>query len=361
MRFARDSQLRGPVNDGPWFQASDRPPYCRKTRTPLILVKLSLSMGKARRRGRRPQQIARSTVSGVKRRDPGPVDRGLLVPGWSPRNPAQALPAKARLVLNADRGSPRTPVYTTVTEVPVPGPVPMVCHPGWVSRFPHLRHGITTRGETETSGFDMGLFREDPGGAVAHRWTLLSQETGFERVVHGRQVHGSRVVRHGVGPAGREVVEDCDGHATAAVGTLLTVATADCVPVFLTTQDGASVALLHAGWRGTAAGVLEEGITTLEDVAGVRASALHMHLGPAICGLCYEVGPEVHTALGQPAPGGPVPIDLRHILALRGSAAGLREISISSHCTLCGDAGLFSHRGGDRGRQVAILGIAGGG
>ena len=84
-----------------------------------------------------------------------------------------------------------------------------------------------------------------------------------------------------------------------------------------------------------------------------------MHLGPSICGECYEVGPEVFRALGRSAPPGPTPIDLRAILAERARAAGVREesISISTHCTLHGDAPLYSHRGGDHGRQMGFLGI----
>lgn len=84
-----------------------------------------------------------------------------------------------------------------------------------------------------------------------------------------------------------------------------------------------------------------------------------MHLGPAICGSCYEVGPEVFGALGLPTPDGPTPLDLRAALAERAAAEGVpsTSITVSGHCTRCTDSGLFSHRGGDAGRQVGYLGL----
>lgn len=257
------------------------------------------------------------------------------------------------------RGPETTPngTYRTVREAPVSDGVPRLCNPEWAERFPGLCQGTTWRG-TDGS-FDMGLFGPGPGREVQGRWELLAGSTGFARVAHGRQVHGARVTAHGPGPAGRLLVRACDGHVTDVPGTLLVVATADCVPVSLTLSDSSAVALLHAGWRGVAAGILEAGVERLLGMTRGSAAALHLHLGPAICGRCYEVGPEVHGALGVPVPEAPLPIDLRRVLADRAVALGVPRdhVTVSTLCTRCGDAGLFSHRGGDTGRQVAYLGI----
>ena len=115
----------------------------------------------------------------------------------------------------------------------------------------------------------------------------------------------------------------------------------------------------HAGWRGAAAGVLERGLEVLADEVGSGVSRVHVHLGPAICGRCYQVGPEVFEALQQPVPTRPTPIDLRSVLAQRASALGVppSQITASEHCTRCTGSGLFSHRSGDRERQVAYIGI----
>ena len=86
---------------------------------------------------------------------------------------------------------------------------------------------------------------------------------------------------------------------------------------------------------------------------------LHVHFGPAICGACYEVGPEVFEALNQPVPPCPTPIDLRAVLVERAVAAGVdrSQVTVSGHCTRCTGSGLFSHRGGDAERQVGYLGV----
>lgn len=251
--------------------------------------------------------------------------------------------------------------YRTVAETPAPGGVPFLTNPEWSELLPGLCQGITTGGAG--GAFDMGWPGPTAGSAVHERWDLLGRTTGFTRIVHGRQVHGSRVESHGAGSGGRTLVAACDGHATDTPGVLLTVATADCVPVSIAVRDGSAVALLHAGWRGTAAGVLEEGVDTLLRLAGAHPSALRVHLGPAICGRCYEVGPEVHEALGLPVPDNPVPVDLRLEQARRAVALGVdpERVTVSELCTRCGDCGLFSYRRGDSGRQIAVLGIRGDG
>jgi YfiH family protein len=189
-------------------------------------------------------------------------------------------------------------------------------------------------------------------------WERLGAATGFRRVIHGRQVHGADVRVHAPGPSGLHLTRACDGHAAMEAGVLLAVTTADCVPVFIVDPVRGAVALLHAGWRGTAFGIVERGVETLAAASSARED-LQVHLGPSICGTCYEVGPEVFEALGLPAPGEPTPVDLRHVMAHRVREAGVPDdhITTSTLCTLCGGSGLFSHRGGDGGRQVGYLGM----
>ncbi len=137
------------------------------------------------------------------------------------------------------------------------------------------------------------------------------------------------------------------------------VTVADCVPVFLVDPSVEAVGLLHAGWRGVVAGILERGIELLRTELGSLAEDIHLHLGPAICRECYEVGSEVHLALGLPKPDGPNPVDLRGHLASRAVAAGVGKARIteSAWCTLCGESPFFSHRRGELERQVGFLGI----
>ena len=208
---------------------------------------------------------------------------------------------------------------------------------------------------------DFGLFTGAPAGAVMKRWESLAEDTGCGSLVHARQVHGCKIALHEATPRGFLLVPPCDGHATRRRGTLLAVSVADCVPVFVVAPRARAVMLLHAGWRGVASGILEAGLAMLERDFGTHARETRMHMGPAICGDCYEVGREVHEALGLPRPDSPrEPVDLRRTLLHRALAAGAdpAHLTTSTFCTRCAGAPFFSHRGGDVGRQLAVLGIA---
>ena len=242
-------------------------------------------------------------------------------------------------------------------ESPGPGSVPHLRLGAWGERWPWLVQGITTRGPGEE--WDLALFGEGSTGAVLGRWEELLEKLRVREAVHARQVHGAGIRAHPAGMAGLRVAPACDGHVTDRADLLLTVSVADCVPVYLVSEAPRAVGVVHAGWRGAAAGILEGALARMEAEYGVAPEGVHIHLGPSICGGCYEVGPEVHEALGEPVPQGPTPVDLRRNLARRAAAAGIPEasISVSDHCTRCGDAGLFSHRGGSRMRQMAFIGI----
>ena len=116
------------------------------------------------------------------------------------------------------------------------------------------------------------------------------------RLVSIRQVHGTRVLVHTGGWEGwLRAGEEADGHIAAEKGIALAVGVADCVPVFIAHPSGV-VALLHSGWRGTAARITTEAIAALARY-GLAPDELAIHLGPAICGRCYEVSADVREQL----------------------------------------------------------------
>lgn len=231
-------------------------------------------------------------------------------------------------------------------------------HPEWAASMPWLAQGITGRAA------DMSLFAGSPAGAVVTRWLALRDAFAAASIVHSRQVHEAGVLVHTRVPQGLLIGPDADGHVTGAAGVLLAVSVADCVPISIAAQDRRAVALLHAGWRGVVAGILERGISVLRSRLGVRAQELRVHFGPAICGDCFEVGPEVPAALGLAVPetGARPHVDLRAALAHRAQACGVpaAHISTSTFCTRCGDSPFYSHRGGCAERQIAILGVRSG-
>jgi hypothetical protein len=181
---------------------------------------------------------------------------------------------------------------------------------------------------------------------------------GFNAVVLGNQVHGVEVMTVDAG-VGWVQVEGIDGWTTSAPGMLLTVTLADCIPVYLVVP-GRGIALLHAGWRGTAGGILHRGVSRLSGATGASPREMVMHCGVGICGECYEVGAEVTEGCGFPGEGpGPFHLDLRRRLADEARGLGVEAITSSDWCSAHDDDRFFSHRrsGGADGRMVAYLGM----
>ncbi|MEO6496421.1 MAG: polyphenol oxidase family protein [Solirubrobacteraceae bacterium] len=162
-------------------------------------------------------------------------------------------------------------------------------------------------------------------------------------LARGSQVHGTFVHR----VSGTLEPVEADGQATARHDVAVMVAVADCLPVAVAGPGG--VAMLHAGWRGLAGGVLEEGVRALRDVGA--AGLLSAVIGPGARGCCYEVGDEVRAMFGETGSR----IDLATIAARRLAAAGVEQIEDVARCTIC-DARYFSHRreGEAAGRQAGV-------
>ena len=208
-----------------------------------------------------------------------------------------------------------------------------------------------------TTTRDAGDFAVPASGvddASRQKWEELLRELApAARLASARQVHGNRVLTHGADWTGWRRADSADGHVTAARGTALAVSVADCVPVFLAHVSGA-VGVLHAGWRGVVAGVLRVGLDAMSSL-GAPAGEVHVHLGPAISGRSYEVGPDVYAELTGWETQRPRRVDLRAILAEQARAHGVRHLTASHWCTLENNDRFFSHRAGNSERQVAVI------
>jgi hypothetical protein len=214
--------------------------------------------------------------------------------------------------------------------------------------------GIRAFTTTREAG-TFSLSGTDPVNEVMGRWSSLQRELAetARRVATIRQVHGTRVLVHTGGWEGWLRGEEADGQIAAEKGIALAIGVADCVPVFIAHPSGI-VALLHSGWRGTAAGITTEAIAALARY-GLPPDELAIHLGPAICGRCYEVSAEVREQLtGQPVTR-PGHVDLRSLIAEHASETGVQKITVSAYCTKCDNDRFFSHRAGDKGRQIGVI------
>jgi polyphenol oxidase len=180
-----------------------------------------------------------------------------------------------------------------------------------------------------------------------------------------QQVHGTRVAS-----ADEPFLEGLPVIADAAVatraGAACVVMVADCLPVLFASRDGRSIGAAHAGWRGLAAGVLEETVRALR----VPGSELTAWLGPTISREHFEVGDEVReTFMSKDAnasdaftrnPGGRWQADLIELARRRLNAVGVRNVSGGSWCTFADQKHFFSHRRdgqklGHTGRMAALI------
>ena len=162
----------------------------------------------------------------------------------------------------------------------------------------------------------------------------------FGNLATVKQIHSSACVaaagRAGVLGEGDALLEDTPGAVVA-------VKTADCIPVLLVDEKQRAVAAVHAGWRGTAAGIVAAAVTEMRQRFGTQPGDLHAAIGPGIGKCCYEVGPDVAAQFGEQ---GRAHIDLaaenRRQLADAGVTAG--RVYASNLCTQCMPAEFHSFR-----------------
>jgi YfiH family protein len=146
-------------------------------------------------------------------------------------------------------------------------------------------------------------------------------------------VHGAGVAR--VDKPGGGSVDDVDALVTDTRGVALFATYADCYPIVLWDPEKRAAALIHAGWRGTQAGVATAAVEFMRDEFGCRY--IRAGIGPGICGRCYEVGEEVagkfDARFVSPGPGGKWLLDLAAANAAQLEAAGVKAVYDVAMCT----------------------------
>jgi polyphenol oxidase len=188
-------------------------------------------------------------------------------------------------------------------------------------------------------------------GALARE--RLREQIEVSSLARVYQVHGTTLVRAENGSTehlSQQELPHADGQLSTVPGLGLMVLTADCLPVAIG-REGA-VAMVHAGWRGLAAGILETAVLALDAIDG--SSETVAVIGPGAGACCYEVGPEVHEAFGEhDHESGKM--DLRRIARERLLAAGVDRVEARGGCTIC-DQRYFSYRreGKRAGRMAGV-------
>jgi polyphenol oxidase len=225
-------------------------------------------------------------------------------------------------------------------------------------------HGATAAFTTRLGGvseapFDalnLGLLTGDDPDAVEANRRLACVALGLEagNVLSGHQAHGAELqfrdapaVPNGFSQPGAPL-EEADGQLTGTLGLAPLVLVADCLPVAL--AGPGAVAMLHCGWRGLAAGIVQRGVSA--------AGATRAAIGPGIGPCCYEVGEEVlaeFEPLGEGVADGRM-LDLTEVARRLLHEAGVEEIDAADLCTSCNPELFYSHRrdAGRTGRQAGV-------
>lgn len=238
-------------------------------------------------------------------------------------------------------------------------------------------HGFTTRLGGVSTGYlhslNLGISRGDEPENVRRNYEILGDALGFspEQTVFTKQVHGDYVALVDGTHRGQglitPVTEERDGLLTNEAGVVLTIFTADCVPVLLYDPVSGCVAGVHAGWRGTALGIVCRAVEAMEQKFGAKPRDVRVAIGPSIGRCCFETHEDVPSAM-KDALGGEAEefitpagkkfhVDLKGINARWLRRAGVEDVDVSGDCTACAPDRFWSHRvtGGERGAQAAVI------
>jgi YfiH family protein len=218
--------------------------------------------------------------------------------------------------------------------------------PGAAVRFTGREGGVSA---APYDALNLGRWTDDDPDAVAENRRRASDG---RPLAFAKQVHGTRVITVDAATDAGAIAE-ADGVATASTDLVALVLTADCLPVALASTN--AIAMVHAGWKGLADGVLEAGVEALRALD--PDGAIHAAIGPAAGVCCYEVGDEVAARFPDEPRRADRRIDLKHIAARRLRAAGVEQVQDVGRCTMCEPDVFFSHRasGPVTGRQGGLL------
>ena len=238
--------------------------------------------------------------------------------------------------------------------------------------LPRVRHGFSRRtGGVSVAPFDslnLGLHVGDDADAVRENRARVAAHFGTDlgRMVCAEQVHGGAVAVVGASDAGRgasvfaDALPGVDALVTSTPGLLLALFFADCLPVFFADPVSGAVAIAHGGWRGLAAGVLENTLTAMAGAFGTDAANVHVAVGAGIGAARFVVGAEVAARFAENAytDAGGWHVSLSGAAARRLAHAGIppAQITVSDECTASLPALYFSHRG-ERGRTGRMGGF----
>lgn len=245
--------------------------------------------------------------------------------------------------------------------------------PQW-ENYHGLLHGFVGRRGGKSVGRYGGLnasYRvDDDAKIVSQNVCDMKLAVGIHegKIVTMRQVHGDNIVE--IKDDKLKEAGEADGMITGATGVFLGVLTADCVPLLFVAPKQRFAAAVHAGWRGTLAGIAAKAVNLLREQYSIQAADIEVALGPSIGACCYEVKDDVAEPLMKKwgklttpsivVKQGKTFINLSRLNRdiLRASGVPGSQLFQIGPCTSCATDDFFSYRraGGQTGRQMSLIG-----
>jgi len=240
--------------------------------------------------------------------------------------------------------------------------------------YPSLLHAVSQKSVAYPFAFSLALHTgEEPEKIISNR-TLLSETLGSKNTLHyvvANQTHSDNIkiiteLENRGWKESIDAVENCDALITNLPNLILTILTADCVPILLYDTKKKVVAAVHAGWKGTKAEIVKKTVKKMQSEFGCEAKDIVAGIAPSIGACCYEVGEDVaehffHLPKSFKKKDDKYMLDLPYINQQQLLNAGLKgeNIEMSHICTACEVTQYFSYRKekGCSGRFMSMIGL----
>jgi YfiH family protein len=243
-------------------------------------------------------------------------------------------------------------------------------------KYPKLLHLVTTKASDMPYSFSLALHTGEDEKTIISNRDLVAKKLHTTDTLHfivANQTHSDHI--HIVTEEKTkgwkslsDAIEDCDALITDRPHVMLTILTADCVPILLYDKKNHVIAAIHAGWKGTRAQITSKTITKMKETFNTHAEDIMAAIAPSIGQCCYEVGEEVaqhffDTPQGFRQVQEKYMLDLPQINKIQLLQSGLKEeyIEMSNICTACEVEHFFSYRkeAGCSGRFMSMIGLKG--
>ena len=240
-----------------------------------------------------------------------------------------------------------------------------------LSKYKNITHLVTQKNSSQEYEFSLALHTNENSNSILKNRDSIQKLLPNRSFIVANQTHSDhiKIIKKSIEQGWRELssaIEDCDALITNQKGVMLTILTADCVPILLFDPKKEIVSAIHAGWNGTYKQILYKTVKKMQEEFSCDPKDIIAGVAPSIGRCCYEVGEDVakhffDDSSSFDTKGEKYMLDLPHINQEQLLKAGLNpnNIELSNICTSCKVESYFSYRReqGCSGRFMSMIGF----